>query len=153
MNKKLVSLMAATLALLGVFALLAPATAQILTGTAVGVSLGLALIVIGTVAAALIVNQVRFGLSADRLLKVLIEEGDDRGFPDLPRRPSGRVLPEVAQAYVEKCRSDVDSDPADWRLWFLLAGSFEIARDRHNAVLALRKANELNSSRVVGPHH
>ncbi|TSD40203.1 hypothetical protein FFI94_030935 [Rhodococcus sp. KBS0724] len=54
MNKKLVSLMAATLALLGVFALLAPATAQILTGTPVGVSLGVSLVVIGTVAAELV---------------------------------------------------------------------------------------------------
>lgn len=146
MNRKLLSLGAAVVSLLGVVALAAPVLGQILTGTVTGIVLGVSLGVIGTVAAILIVNQIRFGLSADRLLKKLVEEGDERGYPDLPRRPSGRVLPDAARNYVEKCRADVDADPADWRLWFLLAGSFEIAHDRRNAVLALARANALLDS-------
>ncbi|WP_156046535.1 hypothetical protein [Rhodococcus wratislaviensis] len=143
MNRKLLSLVAAAVSLLGVVALAAPIVGQILTGTVTGIVLGLSLGVIGAVAAILIVNQIRFGMSADRLLRKLVAEGDDRGYPDLPRRPSGRVFPDAAMMYVEKCRAEVAADPTDWRLWFLLAGSFEIAHDRRNSVRALARAKEL----------
>ncbi|MFD9669085.1 hypothetical protein ACFWAY_47290 [Rhodococcus sp. NPDC059968] len=146
MNSKLLSLVAAVVSLLGVVALVAPIVGQILTGTVAGIVLGLSLAVIGAVAAILIVNQIRFGMSADFVLRKLVAEGDDRGYPDLPRRPSGRVLPEAAMMYVEKCRAEVDTDPTDWRLWFLLAGSFEIAHDRRNSVRALARAKALLAS-------
>ncbi|MEN0137293.1 MAG: hypothetical protein AAGC80_19245, partial [Rhodococcus sp. (in: high G+C Gram-positive bacteria)] len=137
MNKKLVALGSAMVVGAGLLALGATAVAMIATGTIPGIAVGVALTVFGGVIGLLTASQIRFGRTADVLLAKMVAQQDYRGYPDLARRPSGRVLPAAASEYLARCRAGVADRPDDWREWFLLAGGYEIARDHRNAVLAL----------------
>ncbi|MDF3313596.1 hypothetical protein [Rhodococcus sp. T2V] len=146
MDKRLVALGSAMVVGAGLLALGATAVALLATGTIAGISVGVALIVFGGVIGVLTASQVRFGRTADILLAKMVAQQDYRAYPELARRPSGRVLPVAASEHLARCRAGVAARPDDWREWFLLAGGYEIARDHRNAVLALARASALQKS-------
>jgi hypothetical protein len=118
------------------------------TGDAVGVGLGLAVIVLPAVAAVVVAREVRFGLATQRMARELDAVG---GLPvdDLPRRPSGRVVREAADLAFESRRADVEAAPGDWRVWYRLALAYDDAGDRRRAREAMRHAARLHRSGSV----
>ncbi|HEY8371432.1 MAG TPA: tetratricopeptide repeat protein [Pseudonocardiaceae bacterium] len=113
------------------------------SGVPVGVALGVAILVLPVLGAGMVTAEWRFGMRVEQLARRLDEEG---GLPDtshLPRRPSGRVDLEAADAYFEERRAEVEADPQDWRGWFRLAHAYDLAGDRSQARAAMRKAIEL----------
>src|SRR5205823_13715394 len=85
------------------------------TGSAVGIGLGAGVLVLPLIGAWIAVVNLRFGVRVERLARRLAEEG---GLPDvsgLPRRPSGRVDRDAADAWFEERRAEVEAAPDDWR--------------------------------------
>ena len=112
-------------------------------GGAVGVALGVAVLILPLIGVWYVVAQWRNGLRIDRLAKRLAAEG---GLPDtsgLPRRPSGRVDREAADEWFAQRRVEVEQSPEDWRAWFRLAHAYDVAGDRGRAREAMRRAIEL----------
>lgn len=111
-------------------------------GSAVGVVLGAALLVIPVVALWLVWREVVFGRRSAALGAILDAEG---GLPadDLPRRPSGRADRAAAdEAFVGR-RAETEADPESWRSWYRLALAYDDAGDRTRARAAVRRAISL----------
>jgi Flp pilus assembly protein TadD len=61
----------------------------------------------------------------------------------LPRRASGRIEREAADAHFEVIRTEVEAAPDDWRGWYRLAQAYDLSGDRKRARSAMRHAIEL----------
>ena len=116
------------------------------TGDPVAVALGLAVLVLPVVAAVVVARELRFGVATQRMARELEADG---GLPvdDLPRRPSGRVVREAADATFAGRRAEVEAAPEDWRAWYRLAVAYDDAGDRRRAREAMRYAARLHGSR------
>jgi hypothetical protein len=113
------------------------------TGTGVGIGLGVAVLILPVVGAWIAVVNLRFGAQVERLARQLAAED---GLPDvagLPRRPSGRVDREAADAWFDERKADVQAEPADWRRWYRLAYAYDLAGDRRRARETMRHALKL----------
>jgi hypothetical protein len=108
-------------------------------GGVVAVLFGLALIVSAGLAIGLSWREVQFGRRTAELGSALAAEG---GLPadDLPRRPSGRVDRDAADAVFEERKAETEAAPDDWRSWYRLALAYDAAGDRTRARSAARHA-------------
>ncbi len=115
------------------------------SGDAVGITMGLALIVLPTIAAWAIGRELWFGIRAENLGRRLESEG---ALPEeqLSVRPSGRVDRDEAEALFPKYRDAVESAPDDWRAWYRLGLAYDGAGDRRRARAAVRRAIALESA-------
>src|SRR5690606_3179827 len=75
----------------------------------------------------------------------LSEEGGLPDVSDLPRRPSGRVEREAADAYFAKREAELAQAPQDWRAWYRVAHAYDIAGDRRRARDAMKRAVALEA--------
>lgn len=130
---------------LGVYLLLmgGRALTMIVTGDVVFVVLGLAVLVLPVLGAVLVVDQIRFGSATERLARRLHEEGALPDTSHLPRRPSGRVRREAADAWFDEKQTELEAAPRDWRAWFALAQAYDLAGDRNRGRKTMRRAIEL----------
>lgn len=112
------------------------------SGSAVGIALGAAVLVVLTVGGFLVWREIEFGQKSARLAGVLKAEG---GLPidDLPRRPSGRVDRAAADEIFAVRRTEAEADPDSWRAWYLLGLAYDDAGDRSRARSAVRRAQAL----------
>ncbi|MFE3444529.1 hypothetical protein ACFXNW_15990 [Nocardia sp. NPDC059180] len=148
-DRKFAALLGGSVTMAAILALATAAVSMLRTATLLGISLGIALSVFAVMTGTLVIRQISFGLSADRLFRRMEAENDARCYVELPRSPSGRVPAEAAAQYRTECISAVTARPDDWREWFLLAGAHQIARDHRRAVEALRQATALSRSTPV----
>jgi cytochrome c-type biogenesis protein CcmH/NrfG len=114
------------------------------SGSRVGQVLGVALLVMPLLGLYVVWREVEFGRRTEALARVLDAEG---GLPvdDLPRRPSGRVRREAADALFAEMREQTEARPEDWRSWFRLALAYDAAGDRTRARAAARRAISLHA--------
>jgi hypothetical protein len=111
------------------------AVALLQTGDAVGILLGVGVLILPLLGVWLVYSNLR-ELEADGLLPDV---------SDLPRRPSGRVDRDAADSWFEERRAEVEASPEDWRAWFRLAYAYDIAGDRGRARETMRKAIQLHA--------
>jgi hypothetical protein len=104
--------------------------------------MGVALIVLPLVGAWALASELVFAVRAERLLRVLREDG---GLPDddLPRLPSGRIDPDAADAVFPRYQAEAEADPQSWRAWFRLGLAYDASADRRRARWAMREAIRL----------
>jgi hypothetical protein len=116
------------------------------SGEPVLVALGVGVLVLPLVGAVLVVAELRFGLATQRLGEQLAAEG---ALPadDLPRRPSGRVDRDAADAVFARRRAEAEAAPDDWRSWYRLGIAYDDAGDRRRAREAMRRAITLAEPR------
>lgn len=109
------------------------------SGSAVGIALGMAVLVFPLVGVWLVWREIGFGRKSAELAAVLDSEG---GLPvdDLPRRPSGRVDRAAADEVFLAQRAETEADPESWRSWYRLALAYDDAGDRTRARSAVRHA-------------
>lgn len=105
--------------------------------------LGAAVLVLPLIGVYVVVAELRFGRQAQRLTAEL---GRSTDALELPRRPSGRVDRDAADAIFAEQRRAVEADPTDWRGWYRLSEAYDAAGDRKRAREALRKAIEFRST-------
>ncbi|TVT49271.1 hypothetical protein FNH05_17100 [Amycolatopsis rhizosphaerae] len=136
-----------TAALVVYLVLLADRAVQLVkTGSTAGIALGVAVLVLPLLGVWMIIATWRSGLRIQHLSRRLDEEG---GLPDaseLPRRPSGRVDRDAADAWFEQRRAELEEHPGDWRRWYRLAHAYDLAGDRRRARAAMRKALDLEAA-------
>ncbi|WP_406693280.1 hypothetical protein REH65_32650 [Saccharopolyspora sp. ID03-671] len=119
------------------------AVIMISSGHPVFIVLGLAVFVLPVLGAVLVVDQLRFGVSTERLARRLYAENAMPDVSCLPRRPSGRVEREIADAWFDEKQAELEAAPQDWRRWFALAQAYDLAGDRKRGRKTMRHAVEL----------
>ena len=140
-------------ALLGLYIVLVGQRAWLLivSGDPIGVTMGIALIVLPVIAAWALGRELWFGVRAQQLGRRLESEG---GLPadEVTVRPSGRVMREDGDAVFPAYRADAEAHPDDWRAWYRLGLAYDAAGDRRRAREAVRTAIRLEpGDRSPGP--
>jgi hypothetical protein len=119
------------------------AITMIVSGQPIFLVLGLAILVLPVLGVLLVVDQLRFGAQTERLARRLDSEGALPDVSHLPRRPSGRVEREAADAWFDEKQAELEAAREDWRAWFALAQAYDLAGDRNRGRKAMRRAIEL----------
>ncbi|SDG32767.1 hypothetical protein SAMN05216553_107152 [Lentzea fradiae] len=138
-----VGLLVAALALYFVL-LFGRAVALLRTGELVGVLLGIGVLILPFIGVWTVYSNLRFGWETEKMARELAADGLLPDVSHLPRRPSGRVDRDAADAWFEERRAEVEASPDDWRPWFRLAYAYDVAGDRGRARETMRKAIELH---------
>jgi cytochrome c-type biogenesis protein CcmH/NrfG len=128
----------AYLALLGRTAVL-----MIGSGRAVAVALGGALLILPAIGLWAMIATLRAGFAHQKLARLAAQDGMELDVSALPRRPSGRIEQEAADALFDTVRAELHSDPGDWRRWYRLARAYDYAGDRGRAREAMKQASKL----------
>lgn len=132
-------------ALLVYFALLGRlAVAMIASGRAAAVGLGAAVLIMPVIGLWAMVATLRAGFAHQRLARLIAADGMELDTSALPRRPSGRIQRDAADALFATVRTEVRDHPDDWRRWYRLARAYDYAGDRRRAREAMRTALELH---------
>jgi cytochrome c-type biogenesis protein CcmH/NrfG len=113
------------------------------SGRAVAVVLGAALLVLPVIGLWAMIATLRAGFAHQKLARLAAQDGMELDVSALPRRPSGRIERDAADALFDTVRAELDSDPHDWRRWYRLARAYDYAGDRGRAREAMKKAVEL----------
>jgi cytochrome c-type biogenesis protein CcmH/NrfG len=131
-------------ALLGLYFVVAGQRAVVLltSGDGVAIGIGVALLVLPLLGAALVAAELAFGFRSQRLARIL-ESEEALPIDDLPRRPSGRPLREAADAEFGRYKAAVEANPQSWRDWFRLGLAYDASGDRRRARAAIRQAIRL----------
>ncbi|GAA3925720.1 hypothetical protein [Microbacterium soli] len=109
------------------------------TGTLISVCMGIALIALAVIGGWALVREMQFGLSADRLGRLLDAEG---GMPEAPAdlTPSGRLRPEDVEPFLRRYTDAADAAPADWKARYRLGVVQDSAGRRKDARASIRTA-------------
>ncbi|MET0451048.1 MAG: hypothetical protein ABW137_04370 [Mycobacterium sp.] len=119
----------------------------IASGRPAAIGLGIAVFLLPVVGAWAMVATLRAGFAHQRLARLAREQGMDLDVSDLPRRPSGRIEREAADALFDTVRAEVEDDPDDWRRWYRLARAYDYAGDRGRARETMKKAVAMQEQR------
>ena len=119
------------------------AVALIADGRVAPVGLGIALLILPVVGAWALFATLRAGFAHQRLARLAAEDGMDLDVSGLPRRASGRIERDAADALFETVRAEVEADPDNWMRWYRLARAYDYAGDRSRAREAMRTAMQL----------
>jgi cytochrome c-type biogenesis protein CcmH/NrfG len=114
------------------------------SGQAVAVVLGVALLILPGIGLWAMIATLRAGFAHQKLARLVAQDGMELDVSALPRRPSGRIERDAADALFHTVRAELDSDPHDWRRWYRLARAYDYAGDRGRAREAMRTALELH---------
>jgi cytochrome c-type biogenesis protein CcmH/NrfG len=135
-------------AMLAYFVLLGRiAVAMIGTGRAAAIGLGLALLIMPVIGLWAMIATLRAGFAHQKLARLIAEDGMELDASALPRRPSGRIERDAADALFDTVRTELEDDPDNWRRWYRLARAYDYAGDRRRAREAMKKAVELQGGR------
>jgi cytochrome c-type biogenesis protein CcmH/NrfG len=113
------------------------------SGRAVAIVLGGALLILPAIGLWAMIATLRAGFAHQKLARLVAEDGMELDVSALPRRPSGRIERDAADALFDAVRAELDSDPDDWRRWYRLARAYDYAGDRGRARETMKKAVEL----------
>ncbi|HTQ18039.1 hypothetical protein [Mycobacterium sp.] len=119
------------------------AVALIGSGRPAAVGLGLALLVMPFIGLWVMIATLRAGFAHQKLARLIAEDGMELDTSELPRRASGRIQRDAADALFATVRTEVEGDPDDWRGWYRLARAYDYAGDRRRAREAMKTAVEL----------
>ena len=119
------------------------AVLMITSGRAVAVVLGVALLSMPAIGLWAMIATLRAGFTHQKLARLVAEDEMELDVSELPRRPSGRIERDAADALFDTVRAELDSDPDDWRRWYRLARAYDYAGDRGRARETMRTALEL----------
>jgi tetratricopeptide (TPR) repeat protein len=119
------------------------AMAFIMSGEPAAIGLGLALTIMPLIGIWVMVSTLRAGLAHQRLGRIAREEGMELDVSSLPRRASGRIERDAADALFVTVRDELEQDPENWRRWYRLARAYDYAGDRSRAREAMKKAVEM----------
>ncbi|MGF2948299.1 tetratricopeptide repeat protein [Microbacterium alcoholitolerans] len=115
-------------------------------GTAPGIGMGVALLVIAPIGVWALVRELMFGYAADRLGRALDAEG---GMPEAPAEltPSGRLRREDVEPLVAEYSSRIEENPREWRAHYRLGVVQDAAGRRKDARASIREAIRLSRAR------
>jgi hypothetical protein len=106
----------------------------------VPVVLGIAVLVLPFLGVWMVVATIRSGLAHQHLARRIHDEGLELDVADLPRRPSGRIERDAADALFARVKQEWEADPDNWRNSYRLARAYDYAGDRGRARDTMRRA-------------
>jgi cytochrome c-type biogenesis protein CcmH/NrfG len=132
-------------AALVVYIVLLGRTAMLMIGSGrgVAVALGCALLILPPIGLWAMVATLRAGLAHQKLARLVAEDGMELDVTALPRRPSGRIERDAADALFDRVRAELNNDPHNWRRWYRLARAYDYAGDRSRAREAMKRAVDM----------
>jgi cytochrome c-type biogenesis protein CcmH/NrfG len=119
------------------------AVLMISSGRAVAIALGGALLILPVIGLWAMIATVSAGLVHQKLARLAADDGMELDVSAPPRRPSGRIERDAADALFAQVRAESEDDPHNWRRWYRLARAYDYAGDRSRAREAMKKAVEL----------
>src|ERR1700723_2272987 len=119
------------------------AVVMIGSGRAVAIVLGAALLILPAIGLWAMIATLRTGFVHQKLARLVAEDGMELDVSALPRRPSGRIERDAADALFDTVRAELHNDPGDWRRWYRLGRAHDYPRGRGRAREAMKKAVEL----------
>jgi hypothetical protein len=140
--RKVVALLAALVLVLGFYFLLLGRISFSLigSGNVAAVIIGIGVLILPFLGVWIVFATVRAALSHQYLARRIHEEGLELDTSDLPRRPSGRIERESADALFDQVKQEWEADPDNWRVSFRLARAYDYAGDRTRARETMRRA-------------
>jgi cytochrome c-type biogenesis protein CcmH/NrfG len=118
------------------------AVGMIGSGRVAAVGLGAAVLIMPTIGLWAMIATLRAGFAHQKLARLAAEDGMELDVSALPRRPSGRIERDAADALFATVRTEVQAQPDDWRRWYRLARAYDYAGDRRRAREAMKTALE-----------
>lgn len=115
-------------------------------GTVGPVGLGVGVLALVPLGLWVVGATLRAGLRHQHLARRLHAEGALPDTASLPRRPSGRIDRDAADAYFAERRADYEEAPDDWRTTFRLAVAYDAAGDRSRARETMKRAVALEAA-------
>ncbi|MGC5168428.1 hypothetical protein [Luteimicrobium sp. DT211] len=144
------ALLATAVLVIYAFAIGRAVVALLGSGSAVGIAIGVCLIVVPLIALWYIGREWWFASRVQGLANELHAQG---GLPvdDLPRSPGGRIDRSAADAQFALRQAEAEASPDDWRAWFNLGFAYDASGDRRRAREALRHAVRLHTTAASSP--
>lgn len=115
------------------------------SGRPAAVGLGLALLIMPFLGLWAMIATLRAGFAHQKLARLIAGEGMELDVSTLPRRASGRIERDAADALFQTVRSELEHDPENWRRWYRLARAYDYAGDRRRAREAMKAAVQLEA--------
>jgi len=115
------------------------------SGRPAAVGLGLALLIMPFLGLWAMIATLRAGFAHQKLARLIADEGMELDVSTLPRRASGRIERDAADALFQIVRSELEHDPENWRRWYRLARAYDYAGDRRRAREAMKAAVQLEA--------
>ncbi|GAB09295.1 hypothetical protein GOARA_036_00270 [Gordonia araii NBRC 100433] len=112
----------------------------IAAGTPTGIGVGLGVLILPVLGAWMIYSTLSAGLWHQRLAAAAGEQGRDLDVSGLPRRPSGRLERDAADALFDQVRAEWEADPDDWCNTYRIARAYDYAGDRTRARQMMKTA-------------
>lgn len=109
-------------------------------GDAVGIGLGIGVLILPLLGIWMIVGALRSGLAHQRLARRMVEEGRELDVSELPRRPSGRIERDSADELFALVKKEWEADPGNWRATYRIARAYDYAGDRSRAREMMKRA-------------
>lgn len=116
------------------------------SGEPAAIGLGVALLALPLIGIWVMVSTLQAGFAHQRLVRLASDQNLDLDVSDLPRRRSGRIERDAADALFDVVRNELQADPDNWIRWYRLARAYDYAGDRGRARAAMRRAVELEAS-------
>ncbi|WP_336081631.1 hypothetical protein [Nocardia sp. SSK8] len=116
------------------------ALAFIADGKPAGIALGIAMLLLPVVGAWILWATLQAAFAHQRLARRMHEEGRELDSSQLPRRPSGRIERDAADALFAQVKAEWEADPDNWRSSYRLARAYDYAGDRGRARETMRRA-------------
>jgi hypothetical protein len=110
------------------------------SGKAAGVALGIGVLILPIVGVWVVATSVRAAFAHQQLARRIHDEGLELDTSDLPRRPSGRIEKDAADALFEQVKREWEADPDNWRTTYRVARAYDYAGDRARARETMRRA-------------
>lgn len=117
----------------------------IASGSVAAIGMGLALLIMPFLGLWAMIATLRDGFAHQKLSRLIAEDDMELDAGALPRRPSGRIERDAADALFHTVRAELDADPDNWRRWYRLARAYEFAGDRRRAREAMKTAVALQA--------
>ncbi|MFT3714979.1 MAG: hypothetical protein QM774_03265 [Gordonia sp. (in: high G+C Gram-positive bacteria)] len=111
-------------------------------GGVVGIGLGVGVLILPLLGVWMIVQTLRSGIEHQRMAADVADLGRELDVDDLPRRPSGRIEPDAADALFAQVKQEWEADPTDWVSTYRIARAYDYAGDRGRARQMMKRASE-----------
>lgn len=121
------------------------AVAMIGSGRPAAVGLGAAVLIMPVLGLWAMIATLRAGFVHQKLARLIAEDEMELDTTELPRRASGRIERDAADALFDAMRTELQEDPDNWRRWYRLARAYDYAGDRRRAREAMKTAVELQA--------
>jgi len=129
------------LALCFYFVLLGQRAVELMSnGSVAGIGLGIGVFILPLLGIWMVWSTLRAGIAHQRLARRAKDEGYELDVSDLPRRPSGRIERDAADALFAQVKAEWEAAPNDWHNTYRIARAYDYAGDRSRAREMMKRA-------------